>query len=135
MNSLNKNIKKLNKKNWKDKEATMSLYDEFEAKYINEELIEYFIIKRKHIIDTLKQEYLHQPVSHNCLVDDIYSVARMSFDAFHLYAKAMFENDYMIETYANEDKHTKDLLFSESNQLICCKVLNEITYTMELELN
>lgn len=113
----------------------MSLYDEFEAKYINEELIEYFIIKRKHIIDTLKQEYLHQPVSHNCLVDDIYSVARMSFDAFHLYAKAMFENDYMIETYANEDKHTKDLLFSESNQLICCKVLNEITYTMELELN
>ena len=78
---------------------------------------------------------MHQLVSHNCLVDDIYSAARISFDTFHLYAKEMFENDYMIKTYANEDEHTKELLFNESNKLLCCKVLNEITYVVELELN
>ena len=111
------------------------LNEDLEAKYINENLIENFIEKRKYILNSLKQDYLHQLVHFKCLEEDICSVARISFDAFCIYAKLTLENDYMIQTYLNEDIHTKELLFTEINNLVCCKVLNEIMYAIELEFN
>ena len=41
---------------------------------------------------------------------------------------------YMISKYGDADMKTKSMLFSESNKSLCCKILNEITYSIEMEL-
>lgn len=112
----------------------MSLYEEFAEKYVNDKLLEFFIAKRKRVLETSKQDYLNRLIKKDCLEEDIRSVAKFSIDAYQAYAKATFEMSYMISKYGDADKKTKSMLFSESNKSLCCKVLNEITYSIEIEL-
>ena len=111
----------------------MTLYEEFAEKYVNDKLLEFFIEKRKRVLETSKQDYLNRLIKNDCLEEDIRSVAKFSFDAYQAYAKATFEMSYMISKYGDADMKTKSMLFSESNKSLCCKILNEITYSIEME--
>ena len=113
----------------------MTLYEEFEKKYINEKLLDFFIERRRHILETSKQDYLNLLIKNGCLEEDIRSVAKFSFDAYQSYANATFEMDYMISNYGNADLKTKSMLFSEANKSLRCKILNEITYSCEIEFD
>lgn len=54
----------------------MTLYEEFEKKYINEKLLDFFIERRRHILETSKQDYLNLLIKNGCLEEDIRSVAK-----------------------------------------------------------
>ena len=41
----------------------------------------------------------------------------------------------LVKSYSNDDMKTKSMLYSEANKSLRCKVLNEITYHMEMELD
>ena len=43
--------------------------------------------------------------------------------------------DYMILNYSNTDMKIKSMLFSEANKSLCCKILNEITYSCEMKFD
>lgn len=74
-------------------------------------------------------------IKNGCLEEDIRSVAKFSFDVHQSYAQATFEMDYMISIYGNEDMKTKSMLFSEANKSLRCKILNEITYSCEIDFD
>ncbi len=112
----------------------MTLYEEFKGKYLKDNLIDFFIEKRKFILENNKKDYLNYLIKEGLLEEDITNVAKMSLDLFIAHAQAILIHDKeIVETYSKLNKKQKSMLFSEINKKLRCMVLNEITYGAELE--
>lgn len=111
----------------------MTLYEEFKEKYLNDDLIDFFIEKRIFILENDKKDYLNYLIKKELLEEDLTNVAKMSLDFFVAIAQIILIHDKeIVETYSKLNKKQKSLLFSEIDKRIRCIVLNEITYEAEL---
>ncbi|MFQ9922025.1 MAG: hypothetical protein ACLRVU_00850 [Beduini sp.] len=112
----------------------MTLYEEFKEKYLRDELIDFFIEKRKFILENKKKDYLNYLIKEGLLEEDIINVAKMSLDFFELIAQTILIHDREIfKVYSNLDKKQRSMLLSEINNKLCCMVLNQVTYNVELK--
>lgn len=112
----------------------MTLYEEFKEKYLKDDLIDFFIEKRKFILENNKKDYLNYLIKEGLLEEDITNVAKMSLDFFVTMAQTILIHDREIfKVYSNLGKKQKLMLLNEINNRLCYMVLNQVTYNAELE--
>lgn len=112
----------------------MTLYEEFKEKYLSDDLIDFFIEKRKFILENNKKDYLNYLIKEGLLEEDITNVAKRSLDFFVAIAQIILIHDKeILKFYSNLDEKQKSMLLSEINNKLCCMVLNKVTYNVELE--
>lgn len=112
----------------------MTLYEEFKEKYLRDDLIDFFIEKRKFVLENKKKDYLNYLIKECLLEEDIINVAKMSLDFFVTVAQTILIHDREIfNVYSNLDEKQRPILLSEIYNRLCCMVLNQVTYNVELE--
>lgn len=66
--------------------------------------------------------------------EDVTNTAKMSLDFFVAIAQIILIHDKeVLKFYSNLDKKQKSMLLCEINNRLCCMVLNQVTYNVELE--
>lgn len=104
-------------------EIIMTLYEEFKEKYLKDYLIDFFIEKRKFILENNKKDYLNYLIKEGLLEEDITNVAKMSLDLFIAQAQAILIHDKeIVETYSklNKKKNLCYLVKSIKNFVVWC---------------
>lgn len=111
----------------------MTLYEEFKEKYLKDDLIDFFIDKRKFILENNKKDYLNYLVEENLVEEDLAQVTKLSLDVFVAEAQnILIHNKTIMNKYSNLNKKQRSRLLSEINKRLRCTVLNQITYEAEL---
>lgn len=111
----------------------MTLYEEFKEKYLKDDLIDFFIDKRKFILENNKKDYLNYLVEENLVEEDLAQVTKLLLDVFVAEAQnILIHNKTIMNKYSNLNKKQRSRLLSEINKRLRCTVLNQITYEAEL---
>ena len=112
----------------------MSLYDAFKEIYLTEDLIDYFIDKRKFILENNKKDYLNYLIKENLMEEDLARVTKLSLDLFVAEAQTiLIHNKKIVKNYSNLNEEEMSWFLSEVDKRLKCSILNKITYKAELE--
>ena len=112
----------------------MSLYEAFKEIYLTEDLIDYFIDKRKFILENNKKDYLNYLIKENLMEEDLARVTKLSLDLFVAEAQTiLIHNKKIVKNYSNLNEEKMSWFLSEVNKRLKCSILNKITYKAELE--
>lgn len=112
----------------------MTLYEELIEKYHNDELIDYFLEKRKRYLNDVKPIYFHKLIQFNLLEKDLERTTRISYNSYEYYAKTMFDLGDFEEKYQNKSKEYKENLLDELDVRLKTLVLNQVTYKLKMNL-
>ncbi len=112
----------------------MSLYEAFKETYLTEDLIDYFIDKRKFILENNKKDYLNYLIKENLVEEDLARVTKLSLDLFVAEAQTiLIHNKKIVKNYSNLNEEKMSWFLSEVDKRLKCSILNKITYKAELE--
>lgn len=112
----------------------MSLYEAFKEIYLTEDLIDYFIDKRKFILENNKKDYLNYLIKENLMEEDLARVTKLSLDLFVAEAQTiLIHNKKIVKNYSNLNEEKMSWFLSEVDKRLKCSILNKITYKAELE--
>ena len=112
----------------------MSLYEAFKEIYLTEDLIDYFIDKRKFILENNKKDYLNYLIKENLMEEDLARVTKLSLDLVVAEAQTiLIHNKKIVKNYSNLNEEKMSWFLSEVNKRLKCSILNKITYKAELE--
>lgn len=112
----------------------MSLYEAFKETYLTEDLIDYFIDKRKFILENNKKDYLNNLIKENLVEEDLARVTKLSLDLFVAEAQTiLIHNKKIVKNYSNLNEEKMSWFLSEVDKRLKCSILNKITYKAELE--
>lgn len=112
----------------------MTLYEELIEKYHNDELIDYFLGKRKRYLNNVKPRYLHKLIQSNLLEKDLERTTRISYTSYEYYAKTMFDLGDFEEKYQSKSKEYKETFLEEIDVRLKTLVLNQVTYKLKMNL-
>lgn len=110
----------------------MTLYEELIEKYHNDELIDYFLGKRKRYLNNVKPRYLHKLIQSNLLEKDLERTTRISYSSYEYYAKTMFDLGDFEEKYQSKSKEYKETFLEEIDVRLKTLVLNQVTYKLKM---
>lgn len=112
----------------------MTLYDQLIEKYHNDELIDYFLGKRKQYLNDAKPRYLHKLIQSNLLEKDLERTTQISYNSYEYYAKDMFDLSGLEERYQDKSQEYKEAILEELDIRLKTLVLNQVTYRMKINL-
>ena len=113
----------------------MTLYEEFIEKYHNDdELIDYFLGKRKRYLNDVKPRYLHKLIRYNLLEKDLERTTRISYNSYEYNAKTMFDLGDFEDRYQNKSKVYRENFLEEIDVRLKTLVLNQVTYKLKMNL-
>ena len=112
----------------------MTLYEELIEKYYNDDLIDYFLEKRKQYLSDAKPRYLRKLIQMNLLAKDLERTTRISYNSYEYYAKTMFDLGDFEEKYQSKSKEYKETFLEEIDVRLKTLVLNQVTYKLKMNL-
>ncbi|OUN62869.1 hypothetical protein [Faecalitalea cylindroides] len=112
----------------------MTLYEKLMEKYYNDDLIDYFLEKRKQYLSDARPRYLHKLIQMNLLAKDLERTTRTSYNSYEYYAKNMFILGDFEERLQDRSEEHKEILLKELDIRLRALVLNQVTYRMKMNL-